>query len=41
MRLSEGFTLLTAASDINHLEAATAAHLAAVDLVRSAATTSR
>jgi 4-hydroxy-2-oxoheptanedioate aldolase len=40
-RASEGFTLLTVASDINHLEAAAAAHLAAVDRMRSATTTSR
>jgi 2-keto-3-deoxy-L-rhamnonate aldolase RhmA len=38
-RASEGFTLLTMASDINHLEAAAAAHLATVDLVRSDTTT--
>ena len=33
--------MLTVASDINHLEAAAAAHLATVDRMRSATTTSR
>lgn len=35
-RISEGFTLLTVASDIVHLEAAAAAHLAVVDADRTA-----
>jgi 4-hydroxy-2-oxoheptanedioate aldolase len=37
-RAAEGFTLLTVASDIVHLEAAAAAHLAAADHVRSSVT---
>ena len=40
-RMSEGFTLLTVASDIIHLEAAARAHLAAVDGARSATRTSQ
>ena len=33
-RIPEGFTLLTVASDLTHLEAAAAAHLATVDRQR-------
>jgi 4-hydroxy-2-oxoheptanedioate aldolase len=39
-RISEGFTLLTVASDIVHLEAAARAHLVAADRARSATSTS-
>jgi 4-hydroxy-2-oxoheptanedioate aldolase len=37
-RISEGFTFLTVASDITHLEAAAAAHLAAVERQRATGT---
>ena len=40
-RISEGFTFLTVASDITHLEAAAAAHLAAVDRRRNGAGAAR
>jgi 4-hydroxy-2-oxoheptanedioate aldolase len=38
-RISEGFTFLTVASDMTHLETAAAAHFAAADRQRSATST--